>query len=392
MASSSGGGGGFDLFDALCSQPDLLELVVQQCSGIKNDLRLACSRIRAAVDACVIGLAWMTPVTKLAWLKLDLFPFDGADGDESMAVLARCPRLLTIDFNRQRVTDLSPLASCISLRRITRICAGNDVTPCAALTQLEHLDCSQSVGLSDISALKACTALKYLNCCLTKIEQLPPLPASLETLICFQTPLSDISALTACTALKHLDCRNGGITILPPLPASLETLKISGNLIKDLSPLTACIGLRSLDCSSTLVQDLSPLAVCAGLRSLDCCLTEVQDLAILAACAGLRSLDCKFTHVQDLRPLLACKRLDVLVCSSFHGIGSQTRQLLQVRPKLRIVINEEGNEEDEDEDEDEDGWDEEGEEDGEGNGGGTDDWDALEMEGYELVDDEDEGE
>ena len=394
MASSSGGGGGFDLFEALCSQPDLLELVVQQCSGRKNDLRLACSRLRAAVDACVTGLEWTTSASQLA--RLYHLPFTGPNHcAENIAVLARFPRLLALDFNKQRVDNLSPLAACTGLRRITRICAGDDVTPLAALTQLEHLDCSQSDGLSDISALSACTALKYLDCSRTWMQQLPPLPASLETLICRYTPLSDISALAACMALKHLDLRNNRITILPPLPASLETLQISGNLIKDLLPLTECIGLRTLECGDARVHDLSPLAACAGLRSLDCNHTMVQDLRPLAACAELRSLDCRFTLIRNLMPLLACTWLEVLKCDSFDGVVDQTNQLLQVRPDLDIIINELDDEDDgeEDEDEDEDGWDEEGEDDGEGNGVGTDDWDAqeYEMEGHGLVDSEDEG-
>ena len=325
MASSSGGA--FDLFGAIYGSPDLLGLVVQQCSGNKNDLRLASSRLRSAVDACV---------TKLAWITLNLSPFNGANGAKNMAVLARCPRLLTVNFHRRRVTDLSPLAACISLKRITRvICAGKDLTPLAALSCLEHLDCSQSIGLSDISALVACTALKHLNCNRTMIKQLPPLPC-LEVLICHNTLLSDLSALTVCTALKILDCRSCDITIVPPLPASLETLRLGGTKCADLSP--------------------------------------------LAACAGLRALDCTGTPVLDLMPLLWCKRLEVLQCDNFDGINDQARQLLQARPDLDIMI---GYEDDEDGEEAEDG-DEEVVDDGDGYRCGIRDWDVLdfEMEGY----------
>ena len=301
--------------------------MVQQCSGNKNDLRLASSRLRLAVDACV---------TKLAWITLSLSPFNGANGAKNMAVLARCPRLLTVNFHRRRVTDLSPLAACISLKRITRvICAGKDLTPLEALSCLEHLDCSQSIGLSDISALVACTALKHLNCSRTMIKQLPPLPC-LEVLICHNTLLSDLSALTVCTALKLLDCRSCGITIVPPLPASLETLRLGGTKCADLSP--------------------------------------------LAACAGLRALDCTGTPVLDLMPLLWCKRLEVLQCDNFDGINDQARQLLQARPDLDIMI---GYEDDEDGEEAEDG-DEEVVDDGDGYRCGIRDWDVLdfEMEGY----------
>ena len=305
----------FELFEALCSQPDLLDLVVQQCSGCKNDLRLACSRLRAAVDACVIGLTWtrFDPLVKEA---------------KRMAVLARCPRLQTLNFNGFPVVDLSPLTSCIGLRRVSGLyadCAwarlGGNLAPFAALTQLEHLDCSQSTGLSDISALIGCTALKYLDCSLTRIQQLPPLPISLETLICHNTLLSDISPLVACTALKHLDCHGCNITIIPPLPAGLETLNISG------------IG-------GIQFFDLSSLAACPGLRSLDCSHASVRDLSPLTACVGLRSLDCTGTLIFDLLPLLACKRLEALEFSNFIFADVQTSQLLKAHPRLNITINE----------------------------------------------------
>ena len=103
---SSSDDGGFDILQAIYETPDLLELVVQQCSGSKNELRLACNRLRAAVDACVIGLEW-------AWRERELHPgfiagasgffsrfmarstfltdFKGGKGAERMAVLAPLP-------------------------------------------------------------------------------------------------------------------------------------------------------------------------------------------------------------------------------------------------------------------------------------------------------------
>ena len=335
MASTCSGN--FDLFEAVYETPDLLGLVVQQFGGNKNNLRLACSRLRAAVDACVTGLAWtrIDPLVKVS---------------EHMAVLARCPRLQTLNFSGCPVADFSPLASCVGLRSITGVYLranwphlGQILAPFAALSHLEHLDCSHCTGLADISALSSCMALKYLDCNRTGIKQLPPLSACLETLICHNTPLFDISALVACTALKLLDCIGcRSITILPPLPASLETLNISGSQCVDLAPLAACIGLRSLAFFDTPVQDLAPLA----------------------ACIGLRWLDCSCTPVRNLLPLLVCTQLEVLCCHGFDGVDDHTSLLLRARPDLNISINMNDDGEDEDED-DEDGdgddWDEDGE-------------------------------
>ena len=318
MASSSSED--FDLFEAIYGVPDLLELVVQQCSGNKNNLRLACSRLRAAVDACVAGLVWTAPPESFAdFMK-------GGKRAQNMEFLSRCPRLQALNFSGRRVADLSPLAACNGLRRVTGIWAycyatGGSLAPLAALTRLEHLQFestgSSDFNISEFAMLAACTTLKHLDCSRTWIKQLPALPERLETLICRHTPLTDISALTTCTALKHLDCRNCRITTIPPLPASLEILRFCKTLIKDLSPLAACTGLRSLDCFNTPVHDLAPLA----------------------ACEGLRSLDCRDTVVGDLMPLLACEQLNVLECSSFDGVYRQARQLLQEHPDLNIRID-----------------------------------------------------
>ena len=337
MASSSSGA--FDLFEAIYGAPDLLELVVQQCdSGSKNELRLACRKLKAAVEACITGLTWRDiALDDHSYFFAD---FRGAKAAKNMAVFARCPRLQTLHFNERQVLELSPIAVCTGLTRVTGICVGGNLAPFAALTHLEHLDCRYSAELSDISALAACTALKYLNFSgPSAVKRLPPLPACLETLICSNapllcdasalsacsalkhlecndTPLTDISALSACTALTHLDCRSCGITTLPPLPASLEILRISRTQCTFLSPLAACIKLCSLDCNHTPVRDLAPLA----------------------ACWGLRFLNCKYTLVRDLMPLLACKRLEMLECDDFDGVDDQTGQLLLGRPELDVMV------------------------------------------------------
>ena len=344
MASSSIGNGGFDLFEAIYGAPDLLELMVQQChNGIKVELRLASRRLKAAVEACVTGLAWrdiaLDDTHSYFFADLD---FRGAKAAKNMAVLARCPRLRSVHFNARRVLDLSPLAACTSLRTVTGVRVGDSLAPFAALTHLEHLDCRYSTELSDISALAACTALKYLNCSGPNvIKRLPPLPVCLETLICINAPLlSDISALAACTALRHLECNHAktrltdisalsactaltcldfchcSITTLPRLPSSLEILRISNTQCSDLSPLVACIKLCSLDCNHTPVRDLAPLT----------------------ACEALRSLCCNYTHVMDLGPLLASKRLEFLECDDFDGIDDQTAQLRLVCPELYVLI------------------------------------------------------
>lgn len=103
-------------------------------------------------------------------------------------------------------------------------------------------------GVRDLSPLVACMALTRLECRLTGVADLAPLPVSVEHLAISCTPVRDLSALSACTALTHLECSYTHVTSLEPLASCrfLEHLNINGVCVLDLSPLSALARLTTL--------------------------------------------------------------------------------------------------------------------------------------------------
>ena len=292
--------------------PHLLDLILKHCNGpSKRALRLACSSLRQAVEARVTSLTWETDdkdpegVWHLARRSTSLHHFLGPDdtlyfnvskGRQYMSILSRCPELRKIDFNvtyhGNCVSDMSYLTQCTGLLELSARFRATDLAPlAAAFSKLEHLNCSNSFWLSDISALAACTALTSLDCSCTSLVKVPArLPPNLRHLRLSgpnprwsaRSPLAgssmsslDLSALVNCTTLKFLDCSDSGITRLPPLPG-LEHLNLSGTPCNDVSQLEGYASLVSLDISRAFVGNLEPLAACKKLRRLHCC--RVQEV------------------------------------------------------------------------------------------------------------------
>ena len=168
------------------------------------------------------------------------------------------------------------------------------------------------------SIYRVMTSLKYLThrqrpSVFHQAAAVPSLPTAvlahcakrLLTLDCSSTAISDLSPLRAVTALEHLDC--------------------SGTNVSDLAPLAALKGLQSIDfrCAAR-VSDLSPLAALTGLTSIHCFNTNVWDLGPLKALTGLEELSIRICQVDDLTPLSGLTDLMELDCMGTHaGLGSQ---------------------------------------------------------------------
>ena len=61
-----------------------------------------------------------------------------------------------------------------------------------------------------------------LNLAFLNLEELPPLPPSIQVLYCCHNPLTELPPLPP--SLQELDCSSTQITHLPPLPSSLRNL------------------------------------------------------------------------------------------------------------------------------------------------------------------------
>ncbi|MDX2069888.1 MAG: leucine-rich repeat domain-containing protein [Haliscomenobacter sp.] len=202
-------------------------------------------------------------------------------GVEALGALKK----LVADGEKWELKDLTPLAALIQLQSLN--CANTkvrDLAPLAALTQLQVLNCA-STQVRDLAPLAALTQLQVLNCANTQVSDLAPLAAltQVQSLFCSATQVSDLAPLAALTQLKLFYCYT--------------------TQVRDLAPLAALTQLQSLDCANTQVSDLAPLAALTQLLSLSCASTQVSDLAPLAALTQLQSLHCYDTQVSDLAPL-----------------------------------------------------------------------------------------
>lgn len=160
-----------------------------------------------------------------------------------------------------RITDLTPLASLITLRTLNlSVRKVTDLSPIAKLTDLRQLGL-YAPSVLDLSPIGT----------LAKLQELAP----------FSISAADLHFLVPLTALRKLNISNPEDCDLSPLQglASLEvlTLVLGGRSITDLSPLNHLIALRELYLGGIAVSDLSPLARLPDLKELHLNDTKVTD-------------------------------------------------------------------------------------------------------------------
>ncbi len=159
-----------------------------------------------------------------------------------------------------RITDLTPLASLITLRTLNlSVRKVTDLSPLAKLTELRQLGfCAPYVlDLSPIGTL-------------SKLQELDP----------FSISATDLHFLVHLTRLRKLNMSNGDCDLSPLRKLkSLEvlTLALGGRSIADLSPLSHLIALKELYLGGMAVNDWSPVARLSDLKELHLNDTMVTD-------------------------------------------------------------------------------------------------------------------
>jgi hypothetical protein len=179
------------------------------------------------------------------------------------------PLIVTLDFSRESLSNLAPLAGLPSLQRLTL-----SNTPVADLAPLEGLTALQSLWLDG-----------------TQVRDLAPLAGliALEVLDLDDTLVSDLAPLAGLSALQRLTLNNTRVNDLAPLAGltALQRLTLNNTRVADLAPLAGLTALQLLWLDGTQVSDLAPLASHTSLQSLWLDGTQVRDLASLA---GLQKL------------------------------------------------------------------------------------------------------
>ena len=182
-------------------------------------------------------------------------------------------------------------------------------------TALEYLSCNGQTGLSSITNLANCTALKELYCydCaftslsdisgMTKLEMLYCSGNRLTTLnVTNNTKLTEldfsgnsglttVTGLANCTVLKYLECRNCALTSLSGVTylSNLEDLYCYNNQLTSLN-LQGCTSLQTLVCFNNNLTSITVNGLVA-LRLIKCNNNQLTSLNV-SGCSALNEIDC----------------------------------------------------------------------------------------------------
>ena len=216
-----------------------------------------------------------------------------------------------LDFADNQISDLSPIAGLINLRRLSfstysSAVKVSDLSPIAGLINLERLH-FQANNVSDLSPIAGLINLEILNFTDCNVSDLSPLAGliKLKRIYAWSNPISGLSPLTRLTKLEQIDIADGDLSDLTPLVGltSLKALHLADGGISDLSPLAGLTGLTFLGLSDNNISDLSPLAGLTNLKSLDVSKNDISDVSPLAGLTNLTWLGVYRNEISDISPL-----------------------------------------------------------------------------------------
>ena len=206
-----------------------------------------------------------------------------------------------------QVSDLSPIAGLINLRRLYLLNTPiSDLSPLKGLINLTELHLNDTL-VSDLSPIRGLTNLVSLNIHPTLVTDLSPVAGliNLESIAFSNENLSDISPLAGLVNLRQVFCWGHAISDLSPLAGltKLERIDFCGGNISDLTPLTGLPGLKTLYVAFEKVSDLSPIAALTGLTRLNLEDNQIIDVSPLAGLTNLEWVNVARNDIIDFSPL-----------------------------------------------------------------------------------------
>ncbi len=188
-----------------------------------------------------------------------------------------------------------------------------DLAPLAQLPRLSYLKASYC-KLTSVSGLAGCTSLKSIILSDNDIADIEPLKScsNLTELVLARNPrLADITPLTSLTKLEILSLGQTNISTLEPIGSlsSLEFLGFSTNKISDVSSLRNLRHLSELLFSGSHVIDISPLAGLGEMEILDMANNAITSIDVIASMPNLSDLSVIGNKVQDVSAIrtLLCR-------------------------------------------------------------------------------------
>ena len=247
-----------------------------------------------------------------------------------------------------QVSDLSPIAGLINLRRLTlHYNPISDLSPLRGLKNLDYLVLNHTL-VSDLSPVRSLTNLTELvldDTLVTdlsqvaglvnlewiafsdgdgKISDISPLAEliNLRRINTWGNPISDLSPLAGLTKLKVVDICGADLsdlTSLTKLP-NLEELYLAGNGISNVSALAGLTELTRLGLHHNDISDISPLAGLTNLKWLRLDDNEISDVSPILGLINLTWLAIDRNNISDLSPLEELRKKIKVFWSGNPGI------------------------------------------------------------------------
>lgn len=264
----------------------------------------------------------------------------------SLSFLKSTPSLKKLDlFNNRMITDYSPISALSQLEEldltfnlnltdeqlvsITKISTlkSIDIGFCEKPTNLdflqnkpnlEHLNLNGCRGLTNFTALENISTLKSINA--------------------NKTQLKDLDVLAKNQSIENLNLRDTEISSVEPLGAfsGLKELDLSDTPLSDIAGLSGCKNLRQVKLINCKINDIGALGQASKLRTLHLINTPVTSIEALKNCSELTFLEVQESPIEDFSPLLEGNNLRRLTVSELVP-EEQLNPLKEKFSSLKVV-------------------------------------------------------
>lgn len=276
-------------------------------------------------------------------------------GLTDVSALSGLTKLRSLSLSGNDIRDISPIKGLSELR--TLYLNGNPVEslePLYSLSGLTTLDIrDREITDTELKALQE----KLPNCTVFSDEATVEVKdlslggvdfkSDVTELDLSGRGVTDISALADCTALKSLDLSDNAelsdISALVNMP-ELARLDLGSTKVSSLSPIMALTKLQYLDLSKSAVTNLAALSGLTELTELKLDGCAVTNLSVLSGLMKLTGLSLRDTAIKDtdlasLEGLTALRTLDLTGC--FDITGAAVDALKEKLPSCQVSASEE---------------------------------------------------
>ena len=207
-----------------------------------------------------------------------------------------------------RVESLSGIEAFSDLVELRLAVESLDVTPLAALLELETLEVTGAGSASGLQALEVLTSLTRLRLEDLGISNISFIDSlrRLESLELNRNRIEVLAALDSLTRLRHLSLWDNAVSDLGDLAGltSLESIDIGENRISRLDEISSLTELRNINARGNRIRDLESVGGMPSLRYLAVSRNRLDFLDGIEGARSLRSIDFSDNDfIADLSPL-----------------------------------------------------------------------------------------